>query len=404
MMILRNIVHIAEILVFISLAASSLYLLVFGIAGVFRYRQAPGGSVHLRKFAILVPGYKEDNVIVETALGSLRLDYPQELYDVYIIADSFRPDTLERLRELQVRVIEVSFDKSTKAKALNRAMAEITIPYDGVVVLDADNLMAPDFLREVNDAMARGYSAIQGHRTAKNTDTPFALLDAISEEINNHIFRKGHRVLGVSSALIGSGMAFDYGLYKDFMTRVSAHGEDKELEMQFLGRGITIEYLPEALVYDEKTRKAEVFAKQRKRWLSAQFEMFREYGWSGVKQMVTRGNIDLFNKVVQMILPPRVLQLGLVTLLLALAVLLHLIPATREWIVPDPALYLGLWIATAAAILLSIPRRYYTFDTLKALKSVPYAFVVMFGVLFRLRGAGSHFIHTPHGTGDPGKR
>jgi len=34
-----------------------------------------------------------------------------------------------------------------------------------------------------------------------------ALLDGISEEINNNIFRKGHQTLGLSSALIGSGMA-----------------------------------------------------------------------------------------------------------------------------------------------------------------------------------------------------
>jgi hypothetical protein len=50
--------------------------------------------------------------------------------------------------------------------------------------------------------------AVQGHRTAKNTNNSWAILDAISEEINNNIFRKGHRVLGLSSAIIGSGMAF----------------------------------------------------------------------------------------------------------------------------------------------------------------------------------------------------
>jgi cellulose synthase/poly-beta-1,6-N-acetylglucosamine synthase-like glycosyltransferase len=44
-----------------------------------------------------------------------------------------------------IKLIEVSFDKSTKSKALNKAMATLDQDYDIAVVLDADNVMAPDF-------------------------------------------------------------------------------------------------------------------------------------------------------------------------------------------------------------------------------------------------------------------
>ena len=75
----------------------------------------------------------------------------------------------------------------------------------------------------------------QGHRIAKNVNNSFAILDAISEEINNLIFRKAHRVVGLSSALIGSGMAFDYKIFKKEMKDIKAIGGfDKELEMNFL--------------------------------------------------------------------------------------------------------------------------------------------------------------------------
>jgi hypothetical protein len=47
---------------------------------------------------------------------------------------------------------------------------------------------------------------VQGHRAAK-THKDFAMLDAISEEINNNIYSKGHRAIGMSSRLAGSGMA-----------------------------------------------------------------------------------------------------------------------------------------------------------------------------------------------------
>jgi cellulose synthase/poly-beta-1,6-N-acetylglucosamine synthase-like glycosyltransferase len=302
-----------------------------------------------------------------------------------------------------VNVIHVSFEQSSKAKAINRALAVVGEGYDSVVVLDADNIMAPGFLQAANDAFDRGFAAVQGHRTAKNLNTPFAILDAASEEINNHIFRKGHRVLGLSSALIGSGMAFDFTLFRDTMAGVTAHGEDKELEMHLLAAGIRIEYLPDALVYDEKIQSAGVFAKQRKRWLAAQFGIFRQYAPAGLKQLLTKGNLDLFDKVVQVMLPPRVLQIGLTTILLVAVGLLNLLPGGSDYTAVSLTLYAALWLVTAAALVLAFPRRLLNGATLRALKQLPGAFLVMFGLLFRLRGAGKNFIHTPHGTPHPGK-
>ena len=299
---------------------------------------------------------------------------------------------------------EMAFDAcAAKAKALNRAMKEIRDDYQVAVILDADNIMSPDFLMQINDAFARGFIAVQGHRVAKNLNTRFAVLDAISEEINNSIFRKGHRALGLSSALIGSGMAFDYAYYKQAMAGVTAHGEDKELEMKILMDRVKIEYLPNALVFDEKVQKAEVFAKQRKRWLSAQLGMFRDYAGTGLKQLVTRGNIDLFDKVVQMMLPPRILHIGIVTLLFLSALLDRVISVRDPWFSLPLFLYGGLWVITLAALLVSIPRKFYNLNTLKALKTLPGAFLIMFSLLFRLKGASKTFIHTPHGTTNPSK-
>lgn len=394
---IKEIIHIIEFLLFLSLGLSAAYLFIFGIAGLFRYRSKQKTGSATRRMAVLIPGYKEDNVIAETARQALEQDYPRSFYDVYIIADSFLPETLVKLGALDVRVIEVSFEQSSKAKALNRAMQEIREDYEVAVILDADNVMSRGFLNQVNDAFSRGFVAIQGHRVAKNTNSDFALLDAISEEVNNRIFRKGHRILGLSSALIGSGMAFDYAMYKETMEGVTSHGEDKELEMLLLAKGIRIEYLDDAIILDEKIQKAEVFARQRRRWLSAQFGMFRHYFMTGLKYMVTRGNFDLFDKVIQMMLPPRVIQLGMVTLMLFLAALFYIFGNDVFRLLFPVSFYLGLWMMTVIPIIVSVPRKYYTKDTLKALGSLPGAFIIMFGLLFKLRGAKKSFIHTPHG-------
>ena len=91
------------------------------------------------------------------------------------------------MKKLPIKVIEVSFENSTKSKALNEAMRRLEKNYDYAIILDADNLMEPEFLKKMNNAFNSGYQAVQGHRKAKNLNTNYAILDAASEEINNNI-------------------------------------------------------------------------------------------------------------------------------------------------------------------------------------------------------------------------
>ena len=239
---------------------------------------------------------------------------------------------------------------------------------------------------------------MQGHRTAKNLNTSFALLDAISEEVNNHIFRKGHRALGLSSGLIGSGMAFDYHFFKRTMKDVHAVGGfDKELELKLLRYGQTIEYLNHALILDEKIQKSQEFKQQRKRWLSTQFVYLKRYFLSGLKELCLRGNIDFFDKVYQMITPPRILLLGIVSLMALGYGLLDVFGILTESNI-DPAFWYFTFLITVLAFLMAIPVKFYNSKTLMAMLMLPLAFIVMFSLLFKLKGANDKFIHTKHRT------
>lgn len=392
--LLTDIFQILQILALILLGLSTLYIFVFALAGLFYKQPAYAAHPTIRKIAVMIPGYKEDAVIVEVAEEALKQNYPNTSYDVVIIADSFLPETIAELKKLPIIVLEVSFDKSTKSKALNVAMTQLKKDYDIAVVLDADNIMATDFLTKVNAAFEEDFMAIQGHRTAKNTDTSLAVLDAASEEINNHIFRKGHRVLGLSSAIIGSGMAFRYEFFKNMMAGVTAIGGfDKEIELHLLKNRYVIEYLDDALVFDEKVQKEEVFSNQRRRWLSAQLHYFSKDFLSAVLALVTKGNIDYFDKAVQFIQLPRVLLLGSDILLAGVCILLNSILGVF------PTLSL-LWLVLAAtcmlAFLFSVPGTFWNKSTLKALASLPKGMILMLGSLLKIKGANKQFIHTQH--------
>jgi len=386
--------NIIQVLLLVLLGLATLYILVFAIAGIFYKEKKLVKADRYRKFAVLIPGYKEDEVIVEVAKSALLQEYPMGLFDVVVIADSFQPQTLNELRTLPVKLIEVSFDKSTKSKALNKAMAILNSSYDIAVILDADNIMAPDFLVKINATFAQGAFAVQGHRTAKNQNTSFAVLDAASEEINNHIFRKGHRVLGLSSAIIGSGMAFHYDYFKKLMAGVKAVGGfDKEIELKMLKDKHRILYRNDAMIYDEKVQKADVFGNQRRRWLSAQIHYFKKDILPAVGHLITRGNLDYFDKAIQFVQPPRVLLIGALVLLgSAFGLANYLLQNNPQYSIA----WLIVTVACVVALVVSLPRSFYSAKTGHALVSLPKGMLVMLISLLRTKGANKTFIHTKH--------
>lgn len=386
-----KILEIAHLLLLFYIGASVLFLITYAVLGKFHRKIKKPSSSKLNRFAVLIPGRKEDAVIYEVAKRALKQDYPEELFEIIVIADSFQPETLSNLRQLPIKVIEVSFDKSTKAKALTKTMQELPESYyDIALILDADNVLAPDFITKINESFNAGYHVVQGHRAAKNTEGAFALLDAMSEEINNNIYSKGHRTIGLSSRLVGSGMAISYQLFKNIMKNVDelGAGEDKQLELTLLKMGYKIEYRDDAICYDEKVSQAKVLKEQRVRWITAQFYYLKKNFLSALSHFVTKGNIDYFDKAFQMMLPPRLILLG------------FLFVASIVSFFISPEFYFYVWTAIfIASVLLnaiSIPGKFYTLKMINAFMSLPKAFFGVFIGLFKAERVDKNFGHTPH--------
>jgi cellulose synthase/poly-beta-1,6-N-acetylglucosamine synthase-like glycosyltransferase len=380
---------IIQLVLYIYLTSTALYIFIFSIASCFKYSPRPNKSLKkTRKFAVLIPCYQEDDVIIDVILDAFEQNYPS--FDVVVIADNFQQSTIEKLKALPIILFNEKFDISTKTRSLNFALRELPdYKYDAVIILDADNIMEQDFLNRINDSFENGFLAIQGHRIAKNTNTHFALLDAISEEINNRIFRKGHRVFGLSSALIGSAMAFEYSFFKNLMKDIEVVGGfDKELELRLLNDGHKIEYLEDAYVYDEKVQNLKVFARQRRRWLSAQFHYFGIHFIPALKALILHRNIDYFNKAYQYVQLPRILLAGLLFIILCFSIFFNHIPFTIAWSVS--------FLLVVSTLLISMPAKFYNRHTLRAIAILPQGFFFMFLSLLRIKGANKKFIHTKH--------
>lgn len=385
------VLSLIDTIIFILIGIPVLYLFLFAVYSLKNWKEKYPASNVVYKIVILIPAYKEDRIIEKTIRSLLLQDYPREAYSIVVISDHISDEVNEKLARLPITLLIPVFYKSSKANALNFAMEYLAkesvlkrIKYDIVTILDSDNIVEANYLRDISNAYHQDIKAMQAHRVAKNRDTRTAILDAVSEEINNSIFRKGHVNMGLSSALIGSGMAFDYKWFAENITNVSTAGEDKELEVLLLKQGIYIDYLNDTFVYDEKVSQSAAFYKQRRRWLAAQFGILS----SSVKELpnaIKTGNLDYCDKLFQWMMLPRIVLVALLGLMSIGTIFIDWSWAVKWWL-----LLLMLLFALAFAI----PDYLVDKSFKKAITHIPLLGVMMILNMFRLRGVNKDFIHT----------
>jgi cellulose synthase/poly-beta-1,6-N-acetylglucosamine synthase-like glycosyltransferase len=389
MVIFLNSLEIA-ILLYILFIVS--YSLIFVVASRNYKKKSKRSNFQFQniKFAVLVPAYKEDSVILNTVKQNLEVDCPCGSFDIIVIADQLKSTTLAELAKTDAIIHIVSFEKSTKAKAISSALDTYT-NYSHVVILDADNVMNKDFLSYLADSFQNGCLAVQGRRKAKNVNTPYSVLDGISEEISNTIFRQGAEGLGVSSPIAGSGMAFSYDLiYRKLKSSQAIGGFDKEFQIEILKDKAHIHYLKEAYVYDEKTDDVAVFEKQRTRWISSHFIFLRRYFNLGLRSLF-KGNFDLFHMAVLMQAQlPRMFNLGLFVLLIILSFVLP------ELVIVPVIFWIVTLLLYLSALFSAVPKVYYNRNLIYAMIRIPKLLITMFGILFKMKESKKTFIHTPH--------
>ena len=382
-------IHILDLLLWAFMSISVAYITFYALVSLFSRKgiktvdvpESPEST-----FLVLFPAYSEDRVIVGSVKKFLLQNYPQDKYHVAVISDHQQESTERLLSGLPVTLLRPVFDKSSKAKALQYAISEVSGQYDYVVVLDADNIVETDFLHRLNILLKEGYKAVQCHRCAKNSDSSVSVLDGVSEEINNTLFRKAHNLIGLSSALIGSGMCFDYSWFSSHVTKLTTAGEDRELEVFLLREGIYIKYADDILVFDEKVSSADNFQRQRQRWMSAQVNCFLSM-LRHLPEAVIRLNINYMDKTIQQMLIPRSMLL-----LFLLFMSLVMSAAAPWWSIK----WWSLLVLTGLSLFLAIPARLRTKSVFSKVGTLLRLSIKMARNVRHIDHKNEDFIHTDH--------
>ena len=328
-----DILTYTDLALYILVSLTVLYMAVFAFASQFSRHSSVPKTKKQNRFIILIPAHKAERNVERTTSSILGQTYPQRLFDVTVIADHCSEMTNFRLAQQPITLLTPDFEKSSRAKSLQLAINNLPQfkIYDIVIILNAGNIVEPEFLQQMNDAYeAAGTKCIQAHRLSQNRDTVTSRLSAIFEEINNSICRRGHITVGLSAATSGSGMAFDFNWFKQNIATAKTNWEDKELEALLLRQHIFVDYFDDIPVYDEKTRHAEEFNRQRRNWVLSQIgSSIRNVRF--LPGAILDRHYDLIDKILQWLLMPRMMLMLIIGLMGVILPFIYLSMALKWW-------------------------------------------------------------------------
>jgi cellulose synthase/poly-beta-1,6-N-acetylglucosamine synthase-like glycosyltransferase len=281
-----NILHILSwllLIIEICIALPIAYLCILSISALIvtrkRKRQGHNEIKALKKaaqtnFAILIPAHNEE-VILSTLLESLTLlDYPQELYTTYVIADNCTDTTASLAQQFERVCVYERFNEKERGKgyALNWIWQQLEDKqHDAYVVLDADSVVVPTFLSAMDHELAQGALALQACNTVLNvTESPSTALRWIALTLMNHVRPLGRNGIGSSSTLTGNGMCLSRTILARYPWQAFGIAEDYQYYLTLIQKGERVRYVPEAIVRSQMPVTFAQMRTQDVRWEAAE--------------------------------------------------------------------------------------------------------------------------------------
>lgn len=353
-----------ETLLFALSAFTVVYHLFYSImGGMLKRSDKYNDSRTKHRFAVIIPAYKDDEYIQKAVFSILKQEYPIDCYDIYVVSEQMSEQTNSFLSEQPITLMQANFHgKGTKMKAVKAAIKHLPEGlYDMVLIMNADNTVEPNFLEMMNDAYSSGSNAIQAHRIRLERSNNSSMLNAISDEINNCIYRSGHVNLGLSSSLNGSGMAFDFDWIKGIIDQVNDNDDEKSFEALLLRDRIYVDYLDKAIVYATRKENRRKFYTQRRNWIIAHYHSL----FTNLHRLpgaILSGNFDYADRILNWITFPRTLLLIVIAVMGGLSSWSYWLDGIKWWM-----LVLVLLLAMAFAI----PDYLVDNKFNKAIKSIP---------------------------------
>ncbi|CQR53845.1 glycosyltransferase family 2 protein [Paenibacillus riograndensis] len=295
----------------VILAAIAVYQFTFSLFGLHKKKNKAQFAPQ-KSFAVLVAAHNEEEVVGALMENLKQLNYPRELYDVFVICDNCTDGTARIVREHGMNAcVRTNTNLRGKGYAIEWMLKELwAMPrqYDAVVMFDADNLAHTEFLTEMNNDLCSGAKVIQGYIDTKNPeDSWITAAYGVSYWYINRLWQLSRHNLNMANFLGGTGMCFETNLLKEMGWGATSLVEDLEFTMRSASKGVYPKFNYDAKVFDEKPLTFKASSRQRLRWMQGHFTVARRYFfpllWQSIKERsLTKFDLALYGANVYIVL------------------------------------------------------------------------------------------------------
>ncbi len=286
----------------------TIYYFTISFFGIFGRKKEKKILTPKTSFAVIVAAHNEEKVIGQLIENLHLLNYPDDMYDIFVVADNCTDNTAKIATDAGAKAFERfnarEVGKGFAMEWMFNKLFQMKANYDAVIIFDADNLVHPDFLMEMNSRYCKGERLIQGYLDSKNpTDTWISGVFSISFWIVNHIWHLAKYNIGLSSVLGGTGMCISTDILRKYGWGATCLTEDMEFTMKALLEGIPTTWAHDAIVYDEKPLTFMQSWNQRKRWSQGHFDVCGRYMGNLLKEGIKQRNIVLLDGIIHLFQP-----------------------------------------------------------------------------------------------------
>lgn len=272
-------------------AVYGIYFVVTSLFGFKKQKPAPTALPRTR-FAVLVAARNEQAVIGQLVDSLKQQKYPAHLFDLYVAPNNCTDHTEDVARAHGAKIFTAKGTITGKGEVVNQFTSWMleSGKYDAMCIFDADNLVHPDFLQKMNDAHQNGAQVAQGFRDSKNpTDSAVSTCYSVSYWIVNRFYNGGRRALGLSALVNGSGFMASCQLLEELGGwNTHTMTEDYEFSAQCVLKGYNVQYVQDAIIYDEQPLTFAQSWKQRRRWSTGSVQSMNAH----LSQLVKTGIKD----------------------------------------------------------------------------------------------------------------
>ena len=259
-----------------------LYQFIISLCSFVKIKEKPLKEDKQHRFMTIIPAHNEEKVVVNLIESLKKLDYPKDLYDIYVIADNCTDKTAEVAKKAGAIVYE-RFDEAhkTKGHALQWFLAqkiEEDAPYDAFCIFDADNIVDENFLKVMNKKLCQGEEVVQGYKDIKNpSDSWVSAGYAIFYWTMHRFYHLARYNIGLSPLMNGTGFMVKFDVIKPQGWNTTTLTEDIEFSLKRIIEGKKLGWARDAIVYDEQPVGFKQSWTQRSRWTVGHMQCLKEY-------------------------------------------------------------------------------------------------------------------------------